>query len=35
MYHCSNCGFRGKSLRWQCPGCRQWNTVKPYQGQPA
>lgn len=33
VYHCINCGFRGKSMRWQCPGCRQWNTVRPYQGQ--
>ncbi|MCC6206713.1 MAG: lipopolysaccharide assembly protein LapB [Gammaproteobacteria bacterium] len=33
LYHCSNCGFRGNALHWQCPGCRQWNTVKPYQGQ--
>jgi lipopolysaccharide biosynthesis regulator YciM len=31
-YYCVNCGFRGKSLHWQCPGCRQWNTVRPYQG---
>jgi len=35
MYHCSNCGFKGNTLHWQCPGCRQWNTVKPYQGQAA
>ena len=19
------CGFSGKSLYWQCPGCKQWN----------
>jgi lipopolysaccharide biosynthesis regulator YciM len=31
-YNCINCGFRGKSMRWQCPGCRQWNTVRPHQG---
>ena len=32
VYNCINCGFRGKSMRWQCPSCRQWNTVRPYQG---
>lgn len=35
VYNCINCGFRGKSMHWQCPGCRQWNTVRPYQGQAA
>lgn len=28
-YVCQHCGFRGKSLHWQCPGCHHWNTVKP------
>lgn len=28
-YVCQQCGFRGKSLHWQCPGCHRWNTVKP------
>lgn len=32
-YYCVNCGFKGKNMHWQCPGCRQWNTVRPYQGQ--
>jgi len=31
-YRCNNCGFTGKSMHWQCPGCKQWNTVKPVQG---
>jgi lipopolysaccharide biosynthesis regulator YciM len=31
-YYCINCGFRGKSLHWHCPGCRQWNSIRPYQG---
>ena len=35
VYNCINCGFRGKSMRWQCPSCRQWNTVRPYQGKAA
>lgn len=28
-YQCGSCGFSGKSLHWQCPGCKQWNSVKP------
>ncbi|MDO9372517.1 MAG: lipopolysaccharide assembly protein LapB [Gammaproteobacteria bacterium] len=31
-YSCRHCGFTGKSLHWQCPGCKHWNTVKPIQG---
>jgi lipopolysaccharide biosynthesis regulator YciM len=27
-YRCISCGFSGKSLHWQCPGCKQWGTVK-------
>lgn len=30
-YVCVQCGFSGKSLHWQCPGCRDWNTMKPVQ----
>ncbi|MGR8918064.1 MAG: lipopolysaccharide assembly protein LapB [Gammaproteobacteria bacterium] len=29
---CGSCGFRGKTLHWQCPGCKTWNSVKPVQG---
>jgi lipopolysaccharide biosynthesis regulator YciM len=32
VYRCAHCGFRGKSLHWQCPGCKRWNTVKPVHG---
>jgi lipopolysaccharide biosynthesis regulator YciM len=32
VYKCSQCGFTGKTLHWQCPGCKQWDTVKPIQG---
>jgi lipopolysaccharide biosynthesis regulator YciM len=32
VYRCKQCGFSGKSLHWQCPGCKQWNSVKPIQG---
>jgi len=28
-YQCSSCGFSGKFLHWQCPGCKQWNTILP------
>lgn len=29
VYRCSHCGYTGKTLVWQCPSCRQWNTTKP------
>lgn len=32
VYRCSNCGYTGKTLVWQCPSCRQWNTTKPIHG---
>ena len=32
IYKCDECGFTGKTLHWQCPSCKQWNTVKPIQG---
>ena len=28
-YQCTSCGFAGKSLHWQCPGCKQWSTIIP------
>lgn len=28
-YACQECGFKGRSVHWQCPGCARWNTVKP------
>lgn len=28
-YQCVSCGFSGKSLHWQCPGCKQWSSIKP------
>lgn len=31
-YHCDNCGYGGNTLRWQCPGCRSWSTVRPWEG---
>jgi lipopolysaccharide biosynthesis regulator YciM len=32
VYQCRECGFYGKMLHWQCPGCKHWNTVKPIHG---
>jgi lipopolysaccharide biosynthesis regulator YciM len=32
VYKCHDCGFCGKALYWQCPGCKHWNTVKPIHG---
>lgn len=32
IYRCQNCGFSAKSLDWQCPSCKQWETVKPIHG---
>lgn len=28
-YRCSECGFRGNKLDWQCPGCKSWGTFTP------
>ncbi len=28
-HQCKQCGFHGKSLYWQCPGCHYWGTVVP------
>jgi lipopolysaccharide biosynthesis regulator YciM len=31
-YLCRECGFAGKTLYWQCPGCKRWDTVRPIRG---
>ena len=31
-YSCHACGFSGKTLHWQCPACRRWDTVRPVHG---
>lgn len=31
-YRCRNCGFKAKVLHWQCPGCRQWGSIRSIQG---
>lgn len=28
-YTCKNCGFSGRTMHWQCPGCSQWGTIRP------
>lgn len=32
VYRCSNCGFGTRTIHWQCPSCKHWNTVKPIHG---
>ncbi|MBI4006452.1 MAG: lipopolysaccharide assembly protein LapB [Gammaproteobacteria bacterium] len=32
IYKCRHCGFDAKTLHWQCPSCKNWNTVKPVHG---
>ncbi|MDZ7662770.1 lipopolysaccharide assembly protein LapB [Thiohalophilus sp.] len=32
VYICQHCGFSGKSLHWQCPSCKHWNTIRPIHG---
>ncbi len=31
-YQCGQCGFTAKTLHWQCPGCKTWNSIKPVHG---
>lgn len=32
VYRCRHCGFAARSLHWQCPGCKHWNTIRPVRG---
>ncbi len=32
VYQCTQCGFKGKSMFWHCPGCKSWSSIKPIQG---
>lgn len=32
VYRCNRCGFGGKELHWQCPGCKNWSSVTRIQG---
>jgi lipopolysaccharide biosynthesis regulator YciM len=31
-YQCTQCGFSGRQLHWQCPSCKHWNTLQPIVG---
>lgn len=28
-YRCACCGFTSHNLHWHCPGCANWNSIKP------
>lgn len=32
IYRCIHCGFSSKTLYWQCPSCKRWNSLKPIHG---
>lgn len=32
VYRCDGCGYSGKTLFWQCPSCKEWETIKPILG---
>jgi len=32
VYKCNHCGFDAKLIHWQCPSCKNWNTIKPVYG---
>lgn len=32
VYQCDSCGFSGRKMHWQCPGCQSWQTIKPVLG---
>lgn len=32
VYRCQQCGFAGRILFWQCPGCKHWGSIKPIHG---
>ncbi len=32
-YRCGHCGFAGKYLHWNCPGCKYWGSIKAIDGQ--
>ena len=31
-YRCGHCGFSGRQLHWQCPGCQHWGSVRSIPG---
>jgi lipopolysaccharide assembly protein B len=33
VFRCQHCGFSAKTMYWQCPGCREWEMVRPIQNE--
>ncbi len=31
-YRCQRCGFGTRAHHWQCPGCKNWGSIKPVHG---
>lgn len=31
-YRCTRCGFGARAHHWQCPGCKNWGSIKPARG---
>lgn len=31
-YRCEACGFDGKKMRWHCPSCKDWGSIRPIFG---
>ncbi|KGK41185.1 hypothetical protein LH51_17045 [Nitrincola sp. A-D6] len=31
-YRCGQCGYDSKTLYWQCPSCKTWDSTRPVQG---
>jgi len=29
LYRCQACGYSGRTLQWQCPGCKRWDVIQP------
>ncbi len=32
IYRCEHCGYSGKKMHWQCPGCKRWTALQPIHG---
>lgn len=28
-YRCKHCGYTSNTLHWQCPGCKEWGSIRP------
>jgi lipopolysaccharide biosynthesis regulator YciM len=27
LFKCTNCGFKGQELHWNCPSCKEWESI--------